>query len=156
MWTIEISRLTTATKEQIWNLWADVAHWNSWDSTVKCSELYGDFSVGTKGVVKLAIGPKSNFVITVCEPFDSFTNRSFLPLCKVDFTVTLIETQNGLLVTYRQVMTGFLTFFFSSIFGKKMAKGISKGLEDLVAYAENNNYGTTNYNKHQNGSPKPF
>ena len=24
MWTIEISRQTTATKEQIWNLWADV------------------------------------------------------------------------------------------------------------------------------------
>jgi len=55
MWTIEISRQMTATKEQVWNLWADVANWKSWDSTVKSSELYGNFREGTKGVVKLAV-----------------------------------------------------------------------------------------------------
>jgi hypothetical protein len=136
MWTIEVSRQTTATKEQAWNLWADVANWNNWDSSVKCSELYGDFSVGTKGMVKLAIGPKSKFVITDCKPFDTFTNRSFLPLCKVDFTLTLTETQNGLLVTYRQEMRGFLTFFFSNVLGKQMAKGLSTGIEDLIKNAE--------------------
>ena len=136
MWTIKVSRQTTATKEQIWNLWADVANWNSWDSTVKRSELYGDFKVGTTGVVKLAVGPKSKFVITDCKPFESFTNRSFLPFCKVDFTITLVEEQKGLLVTYRQEMTGFLTFFFSKVFGKQMTKGLPKGLEDLITYAE--------------------
>ena len=137
MWSIEISRQTTAKKEQLWNLWADVTNWKSWDSTVKYSELYGDFCVGTKGMVKLAVGPKSKFVITYCKPFETFTNRSFLPLCKVDFTLTLVEMQNGVLVTYRQEMTGFLTFFFSKIFGKKMEKGTSKGIEDLIKYAEN-------------------
>ena len=137
MWTIEVSRETFATKEQIWNLWADVANWNIWDSTVKSSELYGDFNVGTKGMVKLAVGPKSKFVITSCKPFETFTNRSFLPLCNVDFTVTLVETQNGLVVTYRQEMRGLMTFFFSTIFGKQMSKGISKGLEDLIGYSEN-------------------
>jgi hypothetical protein len=136
MWTIEVSRLTTATKEQVWNLWADVANWNSWDSTVKSSELYGDFSAGTKGAVKLAGGPKSKFVITNCKPFETFTNRSFLPLCNVDFTLTLVETQTGLLVTYRQTMTGFLTFLFSKLFGKMMAKGLPKGMEDLITKAE--------------------
>ena len=139
MWAIEISRQTTATKKQVWNLWADVANWKSWDSIVKSSELYGDFREGTKGVVKLAIGPKSNFIITGCKPLESFTNRSFLPLCKVDFTLTLAETQNGLLVTYRQAMTGFLTFFFSAIMGKAMTKGLSKGIEDLITNAEKSN-----------------
>ena len=139
MWSIEVSRQTTAKKEQIWNLWADVANWKSWDSTVKSSELYGDFREGTKGVVKLAGGPKAKFVITDCNPMDSFTNRSFLPLCKVDFTLTLVETQNGLLVTYRQAMTGFLTFFFSALMGKMMTKGLSKGIEDLIINAEKSN-----------------
>ena len=140
MWAIEISRQTTATKEQVWNLWADVANWNSWDSTVRSSALYGDFSVGTKGVVKLAGGPKSKFVITACKPFETFTNRSFMPLCNVDFTLTLLETQTGwLLVTYRQKMTGLLTFFFSAVFGKMMAKGLPKGMDDLIAYAEKTN-----------------
>ena len=139
MWAIEISRQTTASKEQIWNLWADIAHWKSWDSTVVNSELYGDFSVGTKGTVKLAGGPKAKFVITECKPFESFTNRSFLPFCKVDFTLTLVETQNGLLVTYRQAMTGFLTFFFSAVMGKAMVKGLTKGIEDLINNAEKSN-----------------
>jgi len=137
MWSIEVSRHTTATKEQLWNLWADVANWKSWDSTVKSSELYGEFREGTKGVVKLAVGPESKFTITDCKPFETFTNRSFLPLCKVDFTLKLVETQNGVLVTYKQEMTGFLTFFFSTVFGKKMEKGTSKGIEDLIKCAEN-------------------
>ena len=136
MWATEISRQTTATKEQVWKLWADVTHWNTWDSTVKSSELYGDFKTGTKGVVKLMGPPKSTFVITNCEPFKSFTNTSYLPLCKVDFTLVLDETPNGLLVTYRQEMTGFLTFFFSKVMGKMMTKGLSKGMDDLIKHAE--------------------
>ena len=140
MWAVEISRQTMAKKERIWKLWADVTNWNTWDSTVKDSELYGDFKVGTKGAVKLAVGPKSRFIITDCKPLETFTNRSFLPLCKVDFTLTLVETQNGLLVTYRQVMTGFLTFFFSAIMGKAMKKGLTKGIEDLITNAESNKY----------------
>ena len=79
MWATEISRQTSATKEQVWNLWADVANWKSWDSTVK---------------------------------------------------------SNGLLVTYRQSMTGFPTFLFSAIMGKMMTKGLAKGIEDLIKYAE--------------------
>ena len=136
MWAMEISRQTTATKEQIWKFWSDVAHWKSWDSTVENSELYGDFKAGTKGMNKPVDGPKYRFVITNCIPFESFTNRSRLPLCKADFTATFAETQTGLLITHRIEMTGFLTFFFSRVIGKKMAKGIPQGLDDLIAYAE--------------------
>ena len=38
--------------------------------------LYGDFCVGTKGVVKFMGHPKSTFVTTNCEPLKTFTNRS--------------------------------------------------------------------------------
>ena len=114
-WAVEISRQTTAKKEQIWDLWADVAHWNRWDSTVERSELYGDFSVGSKGAVKPVGGPKYKFVIADCKPLETFTNRSYLPLCKADFMLILDETQDGLLITYKVEMTGFLTFFFSMI-----------------------------------------
>ena len=136
MWAREISRQTTAKKEQLWELWADVAHWKSWDSTVVSSELYGDFNVGTKGTVKLVGAPKGKFEITTCKPFETFTNRSYLPLCKIDFTLTLVETQNGVIVTYKEEMTGFLTFLFSKILGKKIEKGLQKGIEDLIKHAE--------------------
>jgi len=136
MWAIEVSRQTTAKKEQLWNLWADVANWNTWDSTVKSSELYGDFKVGTKGVFNLVNGPKSKFIITVCKPFESFTNSSYLPLCKTDSIISFVETKNGVLVTYRVEMTGFLTFLFSRVIGKQMAKGLSKVLDDLITKTE--------------------
>jgi hypothetical protein len=136
MWVREIRQQTTAKKEILWQLWADVANWKKWDSTVVSSELYGDFSVGTKGTVKLVAGPKGKFVITVCKPFETFTNRSFIPLCKVDFTLRLVEMENGVLVTYRQEMTGFLTFFFSRVLGKKIEKGLRKGIGDLINNAE--------------------
>ena len=139
MSVIEVSRQTTATKEQIRKLWTDVPNWNTWDSTVISSKLYGEFKPGTKGVVKLAGGPKSKFVIKDCSPMIPFSNQSYLPLCKVDFTVTLTETPSGLSVTYRQEMTGFLTFFFSKIMGKMMEKGLNKGIEDLIAKAEKTN-----------------
>ena len=134
MWVFEINRQTTATKELIWKHWSDVANWNSWDSTVEYSELYGDFRVGTKGMNKPIGAPKYEFVIIDCKPFESFTNRSYLPLCKVDFTVTLVKTHNELFVTHRVEMTGFLTFLFSRVIGRKMATGIKKGLEDLLAF----------------------
>jgi hypothetical protein len=48
----------------------------------------------------------------------------------------LPKSKNGLLVTYRQKMTGLLTFLFSKIFGGKMTKGLSQGIDDLIKYAE--------------------
>ena len=138
-WVIEINRQTTAKKEQVWKLWADVANWNTWDSTVESSKLHGDFSIGAKGVVKPVGGPKYKFEIIDCKPLKTFTNRSYLPLCKADFILILDETQDGLLITYRVEMTGLLTFFFSKIIGQIMAKGLPKGIEDLVANVEKSN-----------------
>ena len=59
-----------------------------------------------------------------------------MPLCKVDFTLVLDETPNGLIVTYRQEMTGCLSFLFSALMWKMMTKGLNVGIEDLVKQAE--------------------
>ena len=136
MWTTEVNRQTIAKKEQIWKLWADVTNWNSWDSDVESSELYGDFIAGTKGALKSKGGPKTNFIIIDCEFLKSFVNRSYLPLCKIDFIHTLSETQKGLLITHRVEMTGLMTFFFSKVIGKNVAKGLPQAVENLIASAE--------------------
>ena len=71
-WVIEINRQTTAKKEQVWKLWADVDNWNSWDSTVGSSKLHGDFSIGAKGVVKPVGGSKYKFEIIDCKHLKTF------------------------------------------------------------------------------------
>lgn len=52
MWTIKVSRKTTAKKEIIWKIWEDVPNWNIWDSEVETAELFGQFQKGTKGILK--------------------------------------------------------------------------------------------------------
>jgi hypothetical protein len=136
MWTTEVIRKTNATKEQIWKLWTDVANWNSWDKEVESSELYGEFKKGTKGVLKPADGPKTKFEMIECTNFKSFTDRSFLPLCKMDFIHTINETKDGLEITHKVVMTGLLTFLFSKVIGSKIKLGLPLAVEKLIEVAE--------------------
>jgi hypothetical protein len=136
MWTTEISRKTKAAKEQIWSLWTDVANWKVWDKDVETSDIFGDFKTGTKGFMKPTGGPKTKFEIFECTSFKSFTNRSFLPLCKTDFIHTLTETKDGLEITHKVLMTGLLTFLFSKVIGSKIKIGLPSAVEKLIEIAE--------------------
>ncbi|MDR1594343.1 MAG: hypothetical protein LBS43_07670 [Prevotellaceae bacterium] len=137
MWTIEVTRKTIATKEQIWKLWTDVSNWKVWDKDVESSELFGEFRTGSKGVLKSVGGPETKFVLIESEPLKSFTNRSFPPLCTVDFIHKMKETEDAVEITHKVVMTGFLTFLFSRIIGKNIEKGLPVTVEKLVELAEN-------------------
>jgi hypothetical protein len=137
MWTTEVSRKTAATKEQIWRLWTDVSNWNTWDREVESSELFGQFRTGTKGTLKAAGGPKTKFVMTECTGFQSFTNTSFLPFCKMDFIHTMTESEYGLEIVHKVVMTGLMSFFFSKIIGKNIKEGLPLAVEKLIEIAEN-------------------
>jgi hypothetical protein len=138
MWTTEVSRKTTATKEQIWKLWADVSNWNIWDAQVETSELFGQFQTGTKGILKPAGGPKTKFEMTECTNFKSFTVRSFLPLCKINFIHTMTETQDGLIISHKVVMTGFFDFLFSKVIGSKIIIGLPIAVDKLIELAKKN------------------
>lgn len=138
MWTTETSRKTTAKKEEIWALWANVAEWNIWDKEVETSEIFGKFQNGTKGFLKPAGGPKAKFEITELTTLKSFTSRSLLPLCKMDFIHLMKETEDGLELTHKIEMTGFLTFIFSKVIGSKLKVGLPKAIEKLIELAEKN------------------
>ena len=131
-----MTRKTTATKERIWALWTDVPNWSVWDKEVEYSELFGQFQIGTKGILKATGGPKTKFLMTECTKFKSFTDRSFLPLCKMDFVHTMTETNGGLEITHKIVMTGLITFLFSKVIGNKIKVGLPVTVEKLVEVAE--------------------
>lgn len=138
MWTIEVSRKTTAKKEIIWKLWTDVSNWNIWDAEVETAELFGQFQTGTKGILKPKGGPKAKFVMIECTNLKSFTDRSFLPLCKMDFIHSMTETNNGLEITHKIEMTGFMTFLFSKVIGNKIKVGLPIAVDKLIKLAEKN------------------
>ncbi len=113
-------------------------NWNVWDKEVETSELFGQFLTGTKGVLKPAGGPKTKFEMTECTYLQSFTDRSFLPLCNMDFIHTMTDTKEGLLITHKVVMTGFMTFLFSKIIGSKVKVGLPLAVKKLIELAEKN------------------
>lgn len=137
MWTTETVRTTTATPSEIWKRWADVPNWKLWDKDVDESSLSGAFQTGARGKLKPLGGPASTFELVECTPLRSFTSRSYLPLCTMDFVHTMHATSNGLEISHRVKMYGLLTFFFSRVIGKKLGKGLPAAVETLIAQAEN-------------------
>src|SRR5919204_4360349 len=47
MWSTEHSVETSASRESIWRLWADVAGWPGWNADLARAELEGPFAPGS-------------------------------------------------------------------------------------------------------------
>ncbi|MDR2172522.1 MAG: hypothetical protein LBP59_20470 [Planctomycetaceae bacterium] len=137
MWMEEFIMETKATKEKIWSLWIDVKNWNKWDDSVEYSSLNGNFENGTKGILKTLNGPKSSFIIIDCVENKSFTSRSKLPLCTMDFVHELVDENNVLKINHCIKIYGALEFIFKNIIGKNAAKNIQIAVKKLVTLAEN-------------------
>ncbi|HJD75315.1 MAG TPA: hypothetical protein K8W04_04565 [Bacteroides reticulotermitis] len=134
---ITVTRSSKATKERIWSLWTNVETWNLWDPDVEYSKLFGKFEVGVSGILKARNGPKSRFKIVEATPNKSFTNRSKLPFCTLDFIHEVIEKDRDIIITHRIVIKGLLSPLFSKIIGKQQELNLPKAVDELIKFAEN-------------------
>jgi|JI8StandDraft_1071087.scaffolds.fasta_scaffold95766_3 hypothetical protein len=136
MWSFEHKVITKASKESIWKLWSNVGEWNKWDKEIEYSNLSGLFQKGTKGILKPKGGPKTQFILISVEEFKSFSDRTRLPLCNLDFIHTIRETNKGLEICHRIEFSGLLTFLFSRVIGKNIQAGIPEAVANLIRLAE--------------------
>ena len=79
---------TTASADDIWQLWTDVEGWPAWDSELIHAELAGPFSLGATGRLVPQRGAPSSFVISQLSNSEQSKQRSYtltvqLPLCKL-------------------------------------------------------------------------
>lgn len=135
-WSFEIMRTTRASAEAIWNLWADVPHWNTWDSSVKHARLDGVFQVGATGILKPINGPSSRFMIRECAVHRRFVSETKLPLCRMAFVHELEQRDDALHVCHRIEMRGPLTVIFSRLIGRALANDLPRALDTLIEKAE--------------------
>jgi hypothetical protein len=136
MWSFEHKVITKASKESIWKLWSNVAGWNHWDKEIEFSSLIGPFQKGSKGFLKPKGGPKTQFKLTNVNELHSFSDRTRLPFCNLDFIHTIQETNKGLEVCHRIEFSGMLTFLFSRVIGKNIQAGIPEAVANLISLAE--------------------
>ena len=135
MWTDQVTISTTATRNQIWEMWSNVEKWNEWDHEVETSTLFGEFKKGSKGMLKPKGAPKSTFEMVEVNPLQKFVNRSSLPFTTMDFIHVMEEKSGKLYLTHKIEMKGPLTFLFSKIIGKKIIKELPVAMKKLTQLA---------------------
>ena len=134
---IEVTRKTTATREQVWELWADVPDRTRWDADLEYARLDGPFKAGSTGEVKLEGQPAREFLIIYCEPLEGYTDRFFLPLYgKMDWHHTIRETEGGREVTFETEVSGPSALILAPIMRNILQDDLPPTVEKLISLAE--------------------
>ena len=135
--TREVTRETTATREQIWGLWADVPNRTRWDADLEYARLDGPFQTGSTGEVKLEKQPARRFLITYCEPLEGYTDRFFLPFYgKMDWHHTIKETKGGREVTFRVEVSGPSALILAPVMQNILRDDLPPTVDRLISLAE--------------------
>ena len=134
---MQVTRTTTATREQVWALWADVPNRTRWDAALEYAKLDGAFQTGASGEVKLQGQPAIPFIITDYEPLEGYTDRFLLPLYgKMDWHHRLRETEHGLEVTFEVEVSGPTAFVLAPIMRNILRDELPPTVDQLIAVAE--------------------
>lgn len=138
MWKFEHSIVTDATKEQIWKVWSDVNNWSSWDHDIEYAKLDGKFTDGSNIFLKPKGSSEVKTELTNVQYLKSFTDQVKLPLATMQFHHKVDELDNGSFkLTHTVIISGLLSFIFSRVIGKGIAKGLPSSMEELIKKAKN-------------------
>ncbi len=136
MLIIEHTIETTAPAEIIWNIWKDVANWNSWDHGIEFSTINGPFIEGTTGTLKPKGGPLVQTKLTKVLPMKMFVDESKLPLSRIIVSHFLSQLHGKTRVTHKIEMKGTLSLLFAFLIGRTMKKNLPQEMRTMVKKAE--------------------
>ncbi|MDM5180126.1 SRPBCC family protein [Massilia sp. DJPM01] len=131
------SRVTiSVSPEKIFEIYADVPNWKTWDPDTKEASIDGPFQTGSKGKITppKGISVPMNFISVV--PNKSFTVDSQIPLFRMVFEHELNVTAAGTEVVHRVTFSGALSFLLGRIVGNPLRTGLPITLASLKRLAE--------------------
>lgn len=136
MWLKSYSKIFPGLKkEAVWQIWADVNNWPTWDKELEYCDMRGDFKVGNQFVLKPLGGPPVKIILSDVIDNERFTDYCKFPGAKMYDTHILEETQEGLRITNTIKVTGILSFIWVKLVAKNIAEGIPRQMEALVKLA---------------------
>ena len=133
MWVNEHIDETTASRERIWALWADVDGWPAWNGDIERIEIDGPFAAGSR-IVMTPVGddPVELLIAEACEP-ELFVDEAELGETVVRTLHRVEQLDDGLArVTYRMEITGPL----GETIGPEISADFPETVAALVARAE--------------------
>jgi hypothetical protein len=137
MWANEHSAETSAAPENIWQLWADVAGWPTWNGDIERIELVGPFATGST-ILMTPIGdePVELRIAEAVEP-ELFVDEAIIGQIVVR---TIHRAQQidptRTRVTYRMEITGPDADTLGPEIGPEISADFPETLAALVARAE--------------------
>jgi hypothetical protein len=137
MWETEHSIETSATQEEIWRLWADVAGWPAWNADIEQIELTGRFEAGSMiRMTPIGQEPIELRIVEAVEP-ELFVDEADLGEIVVR-TIHRAERLDGtrVRVTYRMEITGPASDTLGPQIGPEISGDFPQTLAALVERAE--------------------
>lgn len=136
MWTRSYSIVTKeVTKEQMWQLFADVNNWHKWDKGIDYAKMEGKFEKGNMFELKPKGGPKVKIKLVETTPNKSFTDFTKFPLAKMYGQHTFEETSEGLKITTTMSINGPLAFFWRKIVAQDIVNSLPVEMPAQIKYA---------------------
>lgn len=136
MWKKTHSVLTKAvTKEQIWQLFADVNNWHIWDDDIEYAHLQGKFEKGNFILLKPKGGPKVKIELVEMHPNEGFLDVTKFPLAKMYDYHSFEQTPDGLKITNTITVKGILAFVWIKLVAQNMVHGLPVHMEKQIQAA---------------------
>jgi uncharacterized protein YndB with AHSA1/START domain len=126
---------TTATKQAVYDLWADPTTWSRWDSQVASATMSGPVRVGARGKLKGNSGPDSNIEIIAMEPGVRFAYAASGPGLRMVFD-RRFEAGEATRFTHSVTITGAASGFLAPRIGPRIQGGMPTAMARLKALAE--------------------
>ena len=128
---------TTASKQQIWQIWADVENWPQWDTELDMAHIEGELKQGVIGSFQPKNAPVLPFEITECIPGETYTFSAQMPLCQLNVKRYFSENEAGQLEFIHEIsFVGLLSWLFGRFVGQRIQKVLPSVMEQLRAIAE--------------------
>jgi len=122
------------TREEVWNVWADVNNWHLWDTDLDYAKLDGPFAAGSQFTLKPKGGPRVRIDFDRVEPLSAYVDLTHFPLARMWGIHEMRATEHGLALRCCIRIEGPLSFLWRKIVAEGVAKGLQKQTRQMVAY----------------------
>lgn len=134
---IEHEETTTASREQIWALWADLEGWPKWDDNLEWVKPDGGLKQGEFAKLKPKGAKVVAFEFVEVDAPNGFVDITLLPQTKMRMEHRLTDAEGGGLTVYQRVsFSGPLGSLFGYVIGRGMKRDMPGAMRKLISMAE--------------------
>jgi len=117
------------TRQQLWQLVANINNWPKWHSNTKFALLHGDFVTGAHFDFQPQHGPKVTIRLVEVRTPQYYKDLTKFPLAKMYGEHSYEDTPNGLKITITMSITGPLAWLWNKVVMQDIVKNLPNDVE---------------------------